>query len=43
MTFQTSDTDIKSGRIRRIVMGHGLAACAFTLRVNAITINGLGG
>lgn len=43
MTFQTSDTDIKSGRIRRIVMGHGLAAFAFNIGVIAFTINVLGG
>jgi uncharacterized membrane protein len=43
MTFQTSDVDITSRRIRLIVTGHSLAAFVFNLGVLAFTINVLGG
>jgi len=43
MTFQTSDMDITSGRIRRIVTGQCLAAFVFNIGVLAFTINVLGG
>jgi uncharacterized membrane protein len=43
MTFQTSDVDITSGRIRRIVTGQCLAAFVFNIGVLAFTINVLGG
>lgn len=43
MTFQTSDVDIKSRRIRRVVTGHCLAAFVFNLGVLAFTINSIGG
>jgi uncharacterized membrane protein len=43
MTFQTSDTNIRSRRLRRIGMFHGLAAFAFNLGVIAFSINVLGG
>ena len=43
MTFQTSDTEFTSGRIRRIVTGHCLAAFVFNIGVLAFTINVLGG
>ena len=43
MTFQTSDVDITSRRIRRIVTGHCLAAFVFNLGVLAFTINSIGG
>jgi len=43
MTFQTSDVEIKSRRIRRIVTGHCLAAFVFNLGVLAFTINSIGG
>ena len=43
MTFQTSDMDITSGRIRRIVIGQCLAAFVFNIGVLAFTINVLGG
>lgn len=43
MTFQTSDMDISSGRIRRIVIFHCFAAFVFNIGVLAFTINVLGG
>lgn len=43
MTFQTSDVDISSERMRRIVIGQCLAAFVFNLGVLAFTINVLGG
>jgi uncharacterized membrane protein len=43
MTFQVSDMSISSGRIRRVVMFHCLAAFVFNLGIIAFTINVLGG
>jgi len=43
MTFQTSDVQITSRRIRRIAIGQCLAAFVFNLGVLAFTINVLGG
>jgi uncharacterized membrane protein len=43
MTFQTSDVDTTSGRMRRVVTAHCLAAFVFNLGVIAFTINVLGG
>ncbi|MDO7843936.1 DUF1345 domain-containing protein [Sphingomonas immobilis] len=43
MTFQTSDVDITSRRMRRVVLGQCLAAFVFNLGVLAFTINTLGG
>jgi uncharacterized membrane protein len=43
MTFQTSDVQITSRRIRRVTIGHCLAAFVFNLGVLAFTINVLGG
>jgi uncharacterized membrane protein len=43
MTFQVSDMNITSGRIRRVVMFHCLAAFVFNLGIVAFTINVLGG
>ncbi|MES2097467.1 MAG: DUF1345 domain-containing protein [Pseudomonadota bacterium] len=43
MTFQTSDVDIGSRRVRRVVTGHCLAAFVFNLGVLAFTINSIGG
>ncbi len=43
MTFQTSDVDIPSRRIRRIVLGQCLAAFVFNLGILALTINTIGG
>ncbi|GHC85033.1 DUF1345 domain-containing protein [Novosphingobium pokkalii] len=42
MTFQTSDVEIGSGRIRRIVTLHSFAAFVFNIGVIAFTINALG-
>jgi uncharacterized membrane protein len=43
MTFQVSDMSITSGRIRRVVTAHCLAAFVFNLGILAFTINVLGG
>ena len=43
MTFQTSDVSITARSIRRVVVGHSLAAFVFNLGVLAFTINVLGG
>ena len=43
MTFQVSDMDITSPRVRRVVMFHCLAAFVFNLGIIAFTINVLGG
>ena len=43
MTFQTSDVSITARSIRRVVLGHSLAAFVFNLGVLAFTINVLGG
>lgn len=43
MTFQTSDVQIKSRRLRRIALFQSLAAFVFNLGVIAFTINVLGG
>ena len=43
MTFQTSDVTIASGRLRRVVLGHSIAAFVFNLGVLAFTINVIGG
>ena len=43
MTFQTSDVDITSGAVRRVSIGHCLAAFVFNIGVLAFTINVLGG
>jgi len=42
MTFQTSDCAITAPAIRRVVVGHCLAAFIFNLGVLAFTINALG-
>ena len=42
MTFQTSDVDISSRRMRRVVLGQCLAAFVFNIGVLAFTINVLG-
>lgn len=42
MTFQTSDVAINARRVRRVVIGHCLAAFVFNLGVVAFTINVLG-
>ena len=43
MTFQTSDVEITSAAVRRVVTGHCLAAFVFNLGVLAFTINSIGG
>jgi uncharacterized membrane protein len=43
MTFQTSDVEITSRPIRRIVTLHAFAAFVFNIGVIAFTINGIGG
>jgi uncharacterized membrane protein len=43
MTFQTSDVEITSRPIRRIVTLHSFAAFIFNIGVIAFTINGIGG
>ena len=43
MTFQTSDVEISSRRVRRTVLGHSVAAFVFNIGVLAFTINVLGG
>jgi len=43
MTFQTSDVEINSAYVRRVVTGQCLAAFVFNLGVIAFTINVLGG
>uniref|UniRef100_UPI0035CAECB1 DUF1345 domain-containing protein n=1 Tax=uncultured Sphingomonas sp. TaxID=158754 RepID=UPI0035CAECB1 len=42
MTFQTSDVDITSRRMRRVALGQCLAAFVFNIGVLAFTINVLG-
>ena len=43
MTFQTSDTNITSASIRRIVLLHSFAAFLFSIGLIAFTINVIGG
>lgn len=43
MTFQTSDVQVTSRHIRKVVIGHTLAAFVYNLGVLAFTINTLGG
>ncbi len=43
MTFQTSDVEISSRAIRRVVTAHSFAAFIFNIGVIAFTINGIGG
>jgi uncharacterized membrane protein len=42
MTFQTSDVTIRSARLRRVVLGHSMAAFVFNLGVLAFTVNVIG-
>lgn len=42
MTFQTSDVDISSPMVRRVVLGQSMAAFIFNIGVLAFTINILG-
>ena len=43
MTFQTSDVEITSGYVRKVVLAHCFAAFIFNIGVIAFTINVLGG
>jgi len=43
MTFQTSDVQITSRTMRRVALGHTMAAFVFNIGVIAFTINVLGG
>jgi uncharacterized membrane protein len=42
MTFQTSDVTIRAAAIRRVVLGHSMAAFVFNLGVLAFTVNVIG-
>ncbi|WP_426163656.1 DUF1345 domain-containing protein [Sandarakinorhabdus sp. DWP1-3-1] len=39
MTFQVSDVDVTSKRMRRIALGHGLLAFLFNIAVVALSVN----
>lgn len=43
MTFQTSDVSIKGPHLRKVVLGHSMAAFLFNMGVLAFTVNALGG
>lgn len=43
MTFQTSDVDVTSPAVRKVVLLHSMAAFVFNLGILAFTINVLGG
>lgn len=43
MTFQTSDVTIRGAHIRKVVLGHSMAAFLFNMGILAFTVNALGG
>ncbi len=43
MTFQTSDVTIPGRHMRRVVLGHCMAAFIFNMGILAFTVNALGG
>ncbi|WP_347567063.1 DUF1345 domain-containing protein [Sphingopyxis sp. YF1] len=43
MTFQTSDVSITGAHMRRVVLGHCMAAFLFNMGILAFTVNALGG
>lgn len=43
MTFQTSDVTIAGTHMRRVVLGHCLAAFIFNMGILAFTVNAIGG
>jgi uncharacterized membrane protein len=43
MTFQTSDVSVTGAHMRRVVLGHCLAAFVFNMGILAFTVNALGG
>ncbi len=43
MTFQTSDVTISGAHVRKVVLGHSMAAFLFNMGILAFTVNALGG
>lgn len=43
MTFQTSDVSVTGAHMRRVALGHCLAAFVFNMGILAFTVNALGG
>ena len=43
MTFQTSDVTISGAHLRRVVLGHRMAAFIFNMGILAFTVNAIGG
>lgn len=43
MTFQTSDVTISGAHMRRVVLGHCIAAFVFNMGILAFTVNAIGG
>ena len=43
MTFQTSDVTISGPHMRRVVLGHCMAAFIFNMGILAFTVNAIGG
>lgn len=43
MTFQTSDVVITGAHLRRVALGHSMAAFVFNMGILAFTVNALGG
>jgi len=43
MTFQTSDVSVTGAHMRRVALGHCLAAFLFNMGILAFTVNALGG
>ena len=43
MTFQTSDITISGAHMRRVVLGHCMAAFVFNMGILAFTVNAIGG
>lgn len=43
MTFQTSDVAISGASLRKVVLGHSMAAFLFNMGILAFTVNALGG
>lgn len=43
MTFQTSDVTISGAHMRKVVLGHSMAAFIFNMGILAFTVNAIGG
>lgn len=43
MTFQTSDVTVSGAHMRRVVLGHCMAAFVFNMGILAFTVNAIGG